>query len=1051
MPFWDNAVFAHYAIPTWDGVGCLLRLIGNFEQPDQTDAIIRGVSRSVRVTKTQEWLGKPGGVWRNGWYEDGSGQRFYSDFQSTNLQDPLGILARQFDALTGLEHDCKTRHAPQACFSFPAKEWWGSHFSVTETVSWYNSVAISNGTRYGLFIYEALQIRVVESKYTLETFISNISLGLMLLRWLVCILALLNSYRLGVADWHNAGIGSLSCARSFNVLPLVLLPRLKFTLAAFWTVGCEFEGQQKALSEAWFAIYPGIAEFMLFFYSLLNFTAKVLHRRVSDKLFGPTLLFFCLMHRFRMELAQSGWFEFDGRISTVILSSQVDALRLTDFFTTDAALRMNGNIRSMFYTKLVVLALNVLPLVLFSDSMTTRGYWYRSFAVGDVEKALAPSSAACPDDLVTDHVLINYEVIRLGYIVFGGKYLISIDDWYVVTALAPLRLLEKLWNHRIMAFTITRCGTSFRISRTARLMRLDDPELLSIPWFDVVVVVVPVLLSGMVRGLTSSRSTGRASTSHNPISQLTSSILGSLQGRKQSKSTRSVKSKHAKVFADNRSSRSRKSRRTSGRQDDSENDAATDLAEARLQNRTGSFLDADAALTMLKRESTGHEFDYVDDAVDRAGSDEDDSDGASPSTVQRRRGLAVEMQDEMSYFSQRGGDVSFKVGHRHVIHPHGRTRAVWDVLLVLIISWILVTTPIELCFAELSARTRRAILRVDYVLDAIFLLDIVLNFMTAVEFDGKLHFSTRSIIRHYVGSWFCFDAVLTFPFYAFTSCTFAYLAFGDQEDVERALADQSLQDDSLLTKYIAASYWSMMTIATVGYGDLTVKSNTGRLFSIVAMVTGGGIFAYGISNVVDLFQQLYLDEAEHRHKMDLVNAFMHERSLPRKLRDEIRANFFHLRKATRENKVQDRAIVKLMSRTMQARVADLFCLDMMPHRLPSLAGCNAEFIHELYLVMDVKCYLPGEDIIRQDDYGTEMYFLFVGHVQVFIGHTKVAMFGPNSCFGEFAILNPRKARLATIQAMDFCETHCVEREELLKVLIRHPFMLHSIRQLVQPG
>ncbi|GLD92595.1 hypothetical protein PINS_up001154 [Pythium insidiosum] len=215
------------------------------------------------------------------------------------------------------------------------------------------------------------------------------------------------------------------------------------------------------------------------------------------------------------------------------------------------------------------------------------------------------------------------------------------------------------------------------------------------------------------------------------------------------------------------------------------------------------------------------------------------------------------------------------------------------------------------------------------------------------------------------------------------------------------------------------------------------------------MVLGGGIFAYGISNVVDLFQQLYLDEAEHRHKMDLVNAFMHERSLPRKLRDEIRANFFHLRKATRENKVQDRAIVQLMSRTMQARVADLFCMDMMPHRLPSLAGCNAQFIHELYLVMDVKCYLPGEDIIRQDDYGSEMYFLFVGHVQVFIGHTKVAMFGPNSCFGEFAILNPRKARLATIQAMDFCETHCVEREELLKVLIRHPFMLHSIRQLVQ--
>ncbi|GLD92591.1 hypothetical protein PINS_up001150 [Pythium insidiosum] len=399
----------------------------------------------------------------------------------------------------------------------------------------------------------------------------------MLLRWLVCILALLNSYRLGVADWHNAGIGSLSCARSFNVLPLVLLPRLKFTLAAFWTVGCEFEGQQKALSEAWFAIYPGIAEFMLFFYSLLNFVAKVLHRRVSDKLFGPTLLFFCLMHRFRLELAQSGWFEFDGRISTVILSSQVDELRLTDFFTTDAALRMNGNIHSMFYIKLAVLALNLLPLVLFSDDMTTRGYWYRSFGMCEVEKALAmrasyvggigrsrlyvrqkcletskPPTLIGPSlettrtrgpekaekvgviqsdgsmstsadkrsnqtrvslvdrvgrvlvewmpraprpakekseagqDVVHDHNLVNYELIRFGYVVFGGKYLISIDDWYIVTALAPMRMLEKLWNHRIIAFSVTKAGDQFRVSEKAQLLRLDDQELLSVSWYDVV-------------------------------------------------------------------------------------------------------------------------------------------------------------------------------------------------------------------------------------------------------------------------------------------------------------------------------------------------------------------------------------------------------------------------------------------------------------------------------------------------------------------------------------------------------------------------------------
>ncbi|GLD92592.1 hypothetical protein PINS_up001151 [Pythium insidiosum] len=114
MPFWDNGIYAHYAIPTWDGIGCLFRLVGNFEQSEHPDAVFRSVARTTRDTRTREWLGKPGGIWRNGWYEDGSGQRFYSDFISTNPQDPYGILARQFDAKTGNEYDCRGRNPPEA-------------------------------------------------------------------------------------------------------------------------------------------------------------------------------------------------------------------------------------------------------------------------------------------------------------------------------------------------------------------------------------------------------------------------------------------------------------------------------------------------------------------------------------------------------------------------------------------------------------------------------------------------------------------------------------------------------------------------------------------------------------------------------------------------------------------------------------------------------------------------------------------------------------------------------------------------------------------------
>ena len=39
-------------------------------------------------------------------------------------------------------------------------------------------------------------------------------------------------------------------------------------------------------------------------------------------------------------------------------------------------------------------------------------------------------------------------------------------------------------------------------------------------------------------------------------------------------------------------------------------------------------------------------------------------------------------------------------------------------------------------------------------------------------------------------------------------------------------------------KYIAALYWSSMTITTIGYGDIAPKTNEERIFVIVAMLAG---------------------------------------------------------------------------------------------------------------------------------------------------------------------------------------------------------------------
>uniref|UniRef100_K3WCI7 Transmembrane protein n=1 Tax=Globisporangium ultimum (strain ATCC 200006 / CBS 805.95 / DAOM BR144) TaxID=431595 RepID=K3WCI7_GLOUD len=71
------------------------------------------------------------------------------------------------------------------------------------------------------------------------------------------------------------------CWDGSALLSLMLLPRLKMALFAFWSSGCEFEGQQLPISETWFLIYPSIIEVLIFYYSVLNWIGKLFRYRRS--------------------------------------------------------------------------------------------------------------------------------------------------------------------------------------------------------------------------------------------------------------------------------------------------------------------------------------------------------------------------------------------------------------------------------------------------------------------------------------------------------------------------------------------------------------------------------------------------------------------------------------------------------------------------------------------------------------------------------------------------------------------------------------------------
>ncbi|KAF0687933.1 Aste57867_20425 [Aphanomyces stellatus] len=443
-----------------------------------------------------------------------------------------------------------------------------------------------------------------------------------------------------------------------------------------------------------------------------------------------------------------------------------------------------------------------------------------------------------------------------------------------------------------------------------------------------------------------------------------------------------------------------------------------------------------------------------------------------------------------------------------LISPSSHFRVRWDVLSVVLITYNGFYIPFSLAYGRGADRPAGldALDSAEIAFNVLYFMDIV-NFFSAFESRGRLESRWRLIILRYLTSWFLVDILSAFPFesvYAATyditdpnvSQTFAFFRlvklcrmFGFTHILNRVeyalllkstqsgllkffllvcltshwfscffyflsdgvangwVAKQELQDRPIFDKYVNAFYWSIMTMTTVGYGDVTGQNTQERAFSIFAMVVGAWIFAYGITNVVATVANLNPNDTEFQLKMDGINNFMERRDLPFELRAEIREFFFNARLST-ENKLKNESkILSELSALLRSKIA-LAINDSVLNKMPFFEGADHNFLMELALSMKMVCFPPHEEVIVEGEIGQEMFFIFRGAVEVMVDNLQVAVLGEQQYFGEMAIMNTNCVRLATVRTLCFCELRMLTRQKFLLALSHFPAMRQRIARII---
>ncbi|XP_063046200.1 cyclic nucleotide gated channel subunit alpha 2a [Engraulis encrasicolus] len=265
------------------------------------------------------------------------------------------------------------------------------------------------------------------------------------------------------------------------------------------------------------------------------------------------------------------------------------------------------------------------------------------------------------------------------------------------------------------------------------------------------------------------------------------------------------------------------------------------------------------------------------------------------------------------------------------------------------------------------------------------------------------------------------------------------LGFGSDQWVYPNISDPEF--GTLTRSYVYCLYWSTLTLTTIGEMPAPVRDEE-YLFVVFDFLVGVLIFATIVGNVGSMISNMNATRAEFQARIDAIKHYMQFRKVSKELEARVIKWFDYL--WTNKKAVDEQDVLKNLPNKLRAEIAINVHLETLK-KVRIFQDCEAGLLVELVLKLRPQVFSPGDYICRKGDIGKEMYIIKEGRLAVVAddGVTQYAMLTSGSCFGEISILNIRGSKMgnrrtANIRSIGYSDLFCLSKDDLMEAVMEYP-------------
>lgn len=400
--------------------------------------------------------------------------------------------------------------------------------------------------------------------------------------------------------------------------------------------------------------------------------------------------------------------------------------------------------------------------------------------------------------------------------------------------------------------------------------------------------------------------------------------------------------------------------------------------------------------------------------------------------LHRKSVAMVRYSSKLEYFPTAVQTATRFPESKFIITPESSYKFLWDKLAIFMIIFQSLYVPFIHAF-ELETESIWPIL--DPLILVFFLADSILAINLGLYEDGVLITQRRKILKVYLKKWFFIDLFAVFPnvillvfpisslrvlnllkllrvfkLNALVSkiaerlsskllssvvmlievmCHMVYCAhllaclfyvIGNSQSLtypEVWINSCYLESTDTSEVYITALYWSITTLATVGYGDVKPKTDLEILFVLFSMIVSCGIIGYVIGTIDAIFLNYQAEERNHKTCLVSLNNFMVKYEIPQALKVKIRAYMNFTWDMHRKSEINESEVLNLLSSELQEMVC-IHSRGYIFNNFYAFSHFSQKLLKKLTRTIIFTCYAPNDVIFESGGNSREIYFIQEG-------------------------------------------------------------------------